>query len=173
MTEPQKNQTKRKEKAVKKNRLVQAFKQAPWRGRVQMAGGFLVGLVIIILVASVYLSISGQAATAGLEAYRLDLKRLDLERQIANTNARIAIVSSAANMEARALELGFQRINPDDALYLTIPGYAGKQTMSVASAPAPANNDQYLVKSIYRESLWDWLFTGINSLSDSVIGSGE
>jgi len=173
MAEPQENKTKRKEKAVKKNRLVQAFKQAPWRGRVQMAGGFLVGLVIIILVASIYLSISGQAATAGLEAYRLDLKRLDLERQIANTNARIAIVSSAANMEARALELGFQRINPEEALYLTIPGYPGKQSMTIASAPSAANNEPYLVKSVYRESLWDWLFTGINSLSDSVIGSSQ
>lgn len=173
MAEPQENKSKRKEKAVKKNRLAQAFKQAPWRGRVQMAGGFLVGLIIIILVASVYLSISGQAATAGLEAYRLDLKRLDLERQIANTNARIAIVSSAANMEARALELGFERINPEEALYLTIPGYAGKQTMLVASAPMSNNSDKLLVKSVYRESLWDWLFTGINSLSDSVIGSGE
>lgn len=173
MTEAQETKTRKKEKAVKKNRLAQAFKQAPWRGRVQVAGGFLVALIVIILVASIYLSISGQAATAGLEAYRLDLKRLDLERQIANANARIAIVTAASNMEARARELGFERIDPGDAVYLTIPGYAGKQTKVVSSAPVPPNTDQFLVKSVYRESLWDWLFTGINSLSDSVIGSGQ
>lgn len=156
-----------------KNRLAQAFKQAPWRNRVQMVGGFLVALVIVIIVASIYLSISGQAATAGLEAYQLDLERLRVEREIANANAQIAVLSSASNMEARALELGFKRINPEDALYLTIPGYPGKQTMVVTSPPGIASNDRLLVKSIYRESLWDWLFTGINSLSETVIGEGK
>ena len=37
-----------------------------------------VALVFVLLVASVYLSISGQAATAGLESYQLDLERLGL-----------------------------------------------------------------------------------------------
>jgi len=173
MAEPQVKKEAPKIKAKKKNRLVQAFKQAPWRGRIQLAGGFLLGLVIIILVASIYLSISGQAATAGLEAYQLDLERLDLEREIANTNARIANLTSAPNMEARALAMGFERIDPADALYITIPGYPGKQTMVVTAPPGLVNTDRLLVKSVYRESLWDWLFTGINSLSDGVIGGGQ
>lgn len=169
-------QEKRSEKIKKagvKTWLAQAFKQAPWRGRVQMIGGFLVALVCVLLVASVYLSISGQAATAGLESYQLDLERLRLEREIANTNAQIAFLSSASNMEARALAMGFERIDPFDALYLTIPGFPGKQTMIVTSPPGINNTDPLLVKSIYRESLWDWLFTGINSLSETVIGGGE
>ena len=160
-------------KAGMKNQLELAFKQAPWRSRVQLAGGFLVALVIVILVASIYLSISGQAATAGLQAYQLDLERLDLEREIANTNSRIADLTSAKNMEARALDMGFKRIDPEDVLYLTIPGYPGKQTMVVTSPPGSKNDDRLLVKSVYRESLWDWLFSGINSLSTTVIGSGE
>jgi hypothetical protein len=173
MVEAQKKSTVRKLKAGMKNRLAQAFKQAPWRNRVQLVGGFLVALVIVILVASIYLSISGQAATAGLKAYQLDLERLRVEREIANANAQIALLSSSSNMEARAKEMGFERINPEDALYLSIPGYPGKQTMIVTSPPGINNTDRLLVKSIYRESLWDWLFTGINSLSETVIGDGK
>jgi len=173
MAEMNGNKVKTKAKAGKQNRLIQAFKQAPWRNRVQLAGGFLVGLIIIILVASVYLSISGQAATAGLEAYQLDLKRLDLEREIANTNAQIALLTSSGSMEARAAELGFERINPEDALYLSIPGYAGRQTMVVTAPPGANPTNRMIVKSVYRESLWDWLFSGINSLSQNVLGGAE
>ena len=173
MVEEQKTKKVKKPKTGMKSRFVQAFRQAPWRGRVQLVGGFLVALVIVLLTASIYLSISGQAATAGLEAYQLDLERLSLEREIANTNSQIALLTSTANMEARAKEMGFQRINPEDALYITIPGYPGKQTMVVTSPPGINTTDRLLVKSIYRESLWDWLFTGINSLSETVIGSGE
>lgn len=173
MAESQDNKSDKHPKSGMKNQLALAFKQAPWRNRVQLAGGFLVALVIVILVASIYLSISGQAAAAGLEAYQLDLERLDLEREIANTNSRIADLTSAANMEARALEMGFKRIDPADALYITIPGYPGKQTMVVTSPPGTVNDDRLLVKSVYRESLWDWLFSGINSLNTTIIGSGE
>lgn len=173
MVEAQKKSSVKKLKAGMKNRLAQAFKQAPWRNRVQMVVGFLMALVIVILVASIYLSISGEAATAGLEAYQLDLERQTVEREIANANAQIALLSSSANMEARAKELGFERINPEDALYISIPGYPGKQTMIVTSPPGVNTTDRLLVKSIYRESLWDWLFTGINSLSETVIGDGK
>jgi hypothetical protein len=45
--------------------------------------------------------------------------------------------------------------------------------MIVTSPPGMNNSERLLVKSIYRESLWDWLFTGINSLSETVIGDGK
>jgi hypothetical protein len=173
MVKAQKTSSDRKQKTGKKNRLALAFKQAPWRNHVQLVGGFLLALVIIILVASIYLSISGEAATAGLEAYQMDLERLRIEREIANTKANIAFLTSASNMEARARAMGFERIDPANTLYLTIPGYPGKQTMVVTSPPGIDHTDRLLVKSIYRESLWDWLFTGINSLSETVIGSGK
>ncbi len=88
--------------------LTQAFKQAPWRNQVQFAGLFLLALVVVILVASVYLSISGRAAAAGLSAYNLNLERQDLERAIADRKAQIAILTSSNVMESRAKELGFE-----------------------------------------------------------------
>jgi len=48
-----------------KNRLLQAYKQAPWRVQLQWIGLFLLGLVLVAGITGLYLNISAQAATAG------------------------------------------------------------------------------------------------------------
>lgn len=173
MAEPRDRANKRKEKAEKRMRLVQAFKQAPWRIHARYVGLFLLTLVVVLVVASIYLSISGMAANAGLDAYRLDLKRLDLEREIAHRKATLALITSAPAMEERALSMGFEKIAPEDAIYLTVPGYTGRGTMVIAPPPGVNDSSRQLVRSIYRESLWDWLFTGINSLGSGILGDGS
>jgi cell division protein FtsL len=173
MTERRERTTRRKDRTRARGQLTQAFKQAPWRLQIRYVGLFLGVLVAVLLIASVYLSISGQAASAGLVAYQMNLERQDLERQIADHKAQIAIQTSAASMEVRAKEMGFQRINPSEAVYVTIPGYAGKQPVVLAPPPGVSESNQVLIKSIYRQSLWDWLFTGINRLSASASGGNE
>lgn len=173
MAEPRERSNKRKEKAEKRNRLIQAFKQAPWRIHARYAGLFLLGLVSVLVVASIYLSISGLAANAGLDAYRLDLKRMELERDIAHRKATLALITAAPAMEERALAMGFEKIDPEDAIYLTVEGYTGRGTMVIAPPPGASETSRQLIKSIYRESLWDWLFTGINSLGVSTPGDGS
>lgn len=156
-----------------KGNLTQAFKQAPWRNQIQFVGLFLLGLVIVVLIASVYLSISGRAAAAGLRAYSYSLQREDLERSIADHKAQIANLTSSAVMEKRAKDAGFQRIDPSQAVYVLVPGYAGRQPVVLAAPPGVSNSTISLVKSIYRQSLWDWMFSGLNRLSDSVGGSNQ
>jgi cell division protein FtsL len=170
MVSPVERARQRKEKTGPRKGIVQAFKQAPWRLQVQTIGLYLLGLVIVIVIASVYLSISGRAAAAGLRAYQMNLQRQDLERQIADRKSQIAILTSSMIMEQRATELGFKRITPDDVIYMEIPGYLGKQSAVLAPPPGVTESAEVAVRSIYRQSLWDWLFSGINNLSDSVIG---
>lgn len=148
----------------------QAFKQAPWRGQVQSAGLFLLGLVVVIVIASIYLSISGRAASAGLGAYRMSVERQTLERQIADRKARIAILTSVTVMEQRAKEMGFERVSSTDPVYVMVPGYPGKQSVVLAAPPGIDESNRSLVLPIYRQSIWDWLFQGINRLSESVGG---
>ncbi|HBF41372.1 MAG TPA: hypothetical protein DDW19_06275 [Anaerolineaceae bacterium] len=148
-----------------------AFRQAPWRVQLQYIGLFLLALVSILVVAGIYLSISGQAAAAGLASYDNDQKRQDLERQIADRKARLALMTSASVMEARAKELGFERIDPSQAVYMEMPGYTGKSPVVLAPPPGIATTVEPVIKSTYRQSLWDWLFRGINQLSASVGGS--
>ncbi|HCS38574.1 MAG: hypothetical protein CVU45_03800 [Chloroflexi bacterium HGW-Chloroflexi-7] len=148
----------------------QAFKQAPWRGQVQSAGLFLLGLVVVIVIASIYLSISGRAASAGLGAYRMNAERQTLERQIADRKAKIAVLTSVTVMEQRAKDMGFERINSTDAVYVMVPGYPGKQAVVLAAPPGIDDSNRSLVLPIYRRSIWDMLFQGINRLSESVGG---
>jgi len=151
--------------------LVQAFKQAPWRKQIQTTGLFLLGLVALVVVASVYLSISGRAATAGLGAYRMNLERQALERQIADRKASIAMLTSSATMEQRAKDLGFKRIDPSQAVYISVPGYTGKKAVVLADPPGIDDAKRSLVLPAYRQSIWDWLFQGINRLSETVGGN--
>lgn len=149
----------------------QAFRQAPWRVQLQYVGVFMLALVSILVIAGIYLSISGQAAAAGLASYANDQKRQDLERQIADRKARLALMTSANVMEARAKELGFERIDPANAVYIEMPGYTGKFAAVLAPPPGISATVEPVIKSTYRQSLWDWLFRGINQLSASVGGS--
>ncbi len=160
----------RRQKTGSRIGIVQAFKQAPWRLQVQTIGLYLLGLVIVLVVASVYLSISGRAAAAGLRSYQMNLERLDIERQIADRKSSIAVLTSATIMEQRATEMGFKRITPEDVVYMEIPGYSGKQSAVLAPPPGITETEQMTLKSTYRQSLWDWLFSGINNLSDAMIG---
>lgn len=155
----------------KKLKFSQAFKQAPWRSQIQFVGLFLLGLVVVLLVAGVYLSISGQAAEAGLETYNLNYERRTLERNIADYKAQLALISSSAVMETRAKSMGFEVANPDNVIYVSVPGYTGRQTAILAPPPGITEAQSAVVKTEYRESLWDWLFQGINRLSSSVGGN--
>ena len=166
----QNDRTTRRRQRVKVNRLSQAFKQAPWRNQIQYAGLFLLSLVIVVVVASIYLSISGRAASAGLQSYSLNLERTTLERQIADRKAKIAVLTSVTVMEQRAKDMGFTRIDPDQAVYIAVPGYTGKQAVVLADPPGIDGVRQSLVLPVYRQSIWDFLFQGINRLSESVGG---
>ena len=163
-------QSRKTERRAKKFNFSQAFKQAPWRTQIQYVGLFLLAMVIVLLVAAVYLTISGQAASAGLTAYNLSSQRRTLERTIADSKAQLAIITSATNMETRAKEMGFESADPENVVYMVVPGYAGRQTAILAPPPGITEDTGPVVKSIYRQSLWDWLFQGINRLSNSVEG---
>jgi len=148
-----------------------AFRQAPWRVQLQYVGLFLLLLIAVVVVAGIYLSISGQAAAAGLDYYNNNQEMQDLERQIADRKARLALMTSASVMEARAKELGFERIDPSHAVYMEVPGFTGKQPAVLAPPPGTLATQEPVIKSSYRQSLWDWLFAGVNQLSASVGGN--
>ena len=162
--------TAKRQRHPETKKLTQAFKQAPWRSQMRIVGLFLLGLVTVLLVASIYLSISGKAATAGLSAYRMYIERQTLERQIADRKAQIAVLTSAASMEQRAKDMGFKRIKPTSAVYIVIPGYTGKQSVVLAAPPGIDESKRSVILPAYRQSIWDWLFQGVNRLSESVGG---
>ncbi len=149
------------------NRTIQAYRQAPWRVQLQWGGIFLLGLVAAVLIAGVYLNISAQAATAGLISKDLDQQKEDTLRTIANMRTQLALLTSQDVMEQRAQVLGFIDASPENTTYMVVPGYAGRQTLVLAPVERTDVIQHTLIKPSYTESLWEWMFQGVLSFSQS------
>ncbi len=143
------------------SRFVQAYRQAPWRTQLQWAGLFLLVLVLLASVASIYLNVSASAAASGREIQRLGDQSDNIQRSIADLQTQLASLTSAENMAKRADAMNFKTADPDKTLYIAIPGYTGRE--SAVMAPPPGPNPvaaQPLIRSSYTQSLSDVLFEG-------------
>ena len=141
-----------------KNSYLQAYRQAPWRQQVQWIGTFMVVLVALAAVAGVYLSLSGRAASTGrrIQVLEYEIDRLSL--QIADTNTRLAQVSSARSLYERLNSLEMAEYDPINALYVKVPGYEAKTTVVLAPAPSvQAGNQNPAILPEFTSSFLDWL----------------
>ncbi|HWQ04598.1 MAG TPA: hypothetical protein VN452_04510 [Longilinea sp.] len=150
--------------------FTQAYQQAPWRLQLQRIGGFLAALVAVVLIAGVYLTISAQTATAGLEIQSLERQRETLDRLIADRRSALAELTSAGLMSQRAADLGFVRPDMSTVIYMVIPGYSGRPSAMIAPPPSSTIFSASVIKQSYRQSLWEWFFQGV--LGNSSTSSG-
>jgi hypothetical protein len=151
------------------HRLVQAYRQAPWRRQIQWIVFVLIVVVGAALVALVYLNISSQTATAGLEIQNMQSGIDELQQEIADQNSKLAWLTSATLMKARAQSMGFEMAMPQNELYIIVPGYQGRSTAVIA----PSNTTslpQSLIRSSYTQSLWEWMFQGIFNINANQAG---
>jgi hypothetical protein len=135
----------------------QAYKNAPWRLQLQMIGGFSLVVVLVALVAGVYLNVTARAATIGREIQGMEATILELQRDNADLENQLGMLTSIRTMQQRAEELGFQPINPAEVLYITAPGYAGRQPATLAPPPGPVQASASNLPPEYTQSLFDWL----------------
>lgn len=156
-----------------KNRILQAYKQAPWRVQLQWIGLFLLGLVLVAAVAGLYLNISAQAATAGRNIQFLESNIDDLNNEIAELTTELAGMTVTSNMKERAEELGFKLIDPKQAVYLEIPGYNPDADLVLAPPRVNIIPQSPVVQSSYKISLWDWFVEKIWNPSNNVLGIEE
>jgi len=148
-------------------RIIQAYKQAPWRVQLQWIGALLLVLVVGMLIAGVYLYLSAEATAAGTEIRTLELEREDLQIRIADLTTQLAFLRSAAFMQGRAESLGFKNAAQEDIIYIEVPGYGGRHVVFLAPPPSNEPVDASIIKPAYRESLWEWLYQGTFSLIES------
>ncbi len=147
------------------NRIIQAYQQAPWRSQLQGVGLFMIILVCLVLAAGLFLGISGQAATAGLELRAMQDQAESLRQNIASIEVNLAYYTSVAKMQERAYELGYKRISPADVLYVVVPGYSGRAPVTLAGKPGDSLLPEPIIKPVYTQSLWDWMFQGLALVS--------
>ena len=72
----------------------------------------------------IYVNVNAEAVVVGREIQDMQLSIEELERSITDKESQIAYITSAVEMERRALEMNFQPVDPGVASFIVIPGYA-------------------------------------------------
>jgi hypothetical protein len=147
------------------NHLVHAYKMAPWRVQRQWIGGFLLALVTLAMVAGLYLDVTARAAIAGREIQDLTALMMVLQHESADLQTELGTLTSTGVMEQRALNLGFRPMEPQEAEYLVVPGYAAPQPAILAALPQPGLSAP-TIPAEYTQSLIEWFDKQIQSLGD-------
>lgn len=145
-------------------RFVQAYRQAPWRIQTQRAALLLIVAILAASVVWVQLSVTVQAAKAGLEIQNMEYDQEELQRQVSHLESVYAGLTAADRMQKRAEELGFGPVQPDAITYVLVPGYVGRQ--SVIKVPPTSNQVEHpLIKPAYTLSLWEWMLDQAEEIS--------
>ncbi len=136
----------------------QTYSQAPWRTQYQLIGLFSLVVVSIAIVAGVYLHVSARAAAVGREIQKMQYEIEAIDLDIESSKSELAMILSTGEMERRAQALGFEPVDPENILYISVPGYVESQSETLAPSPhqrvvtgAPVKPPEYT------ESLFDWL----------------
>ncbi len=137
-------------------RTTQAYAQAPWRKQLQIAVLFLVGLILVAVVAAVYLNITAEAVTMGTDIQNLQGNIEQLKRINEDLQTQLAYLTSDSTMEARAQKMGFHEVQSDQIVYIKVPGYAGRQPVEMAPQAGPAISNAVVLSPEYSQSLLDW-----------------
>jgi cell division protein FtsB len=141
--------------------LIQAYGQAPWRNQLKWIATFLLGVIVIALVAGLYLSISAQAVTMGLEIQKSNREKIVIEQEIANLRNKLGDLNAGPAMLERAKALGYDYVNPSEIEYIRVPGYAGRETASLAPQTPPVEYSEQTINPEYTRSLSEILFQGL------------
>ena len=136
--------------------LVHAYRQAPWRLQRQWLGGFLLGVVAIAMVSSLYLDITAQAAIAGREIQNMTVDTAAVQQGSADLQTRLAELTSDAVMEKRAKDLGYEEVDPTQLQYVVVPGYVAPRPDILVVAP-PLQPSAPSIPPEYTQSLVEWL----------------
>ncbi len=139
-------------------KISQAYSLTPWRKQLQIIGLFLMVLVVFGLMAGVYLNVNAQAANIGRQIQNYHLAIEDLEFRIADKQSQLAFLTSASEMEKRALDLGFRPATSEEILYLQIDGYKERTpTVMASESVSYLTAKPAAISPAFTQSLLDWV----------------
>ena len=137
--------------------LSQAYHQAPWRKQLQYIGLFLMGLIMVALVAGIYLSVTARAATVGRDIQKMNSDIEVTERQIEDLKTALALITSNRVMEERASQLGFHPVTAEEMVFVNTPGYSKPRQISLALPQSQRLPSAPVLSAEYTQSLFEWL----------------
>jgi hypothetical protein len=156
-------------KMVNAGLVVQKIRQAPWKQQRQWVGSFMLGLVLVALVAGIYLNITVRATLAGRQIMMLQSEMTLNHRTISDLETRLASLTSVASMQARAEALGFQPATPAEITYVRVEGYIPRPAVDMSVRGAGSKQNPVILPA-YTESLFDWI---THTLVDSAANQGS
>lgn len=153
--------------------LVHAYRQAPWRIQRQWMGTFLLVVLGVAMVSSLYLDVTAQAAISGREIQGLTSDIITVQHSNGDLQTRLAELTSNEAMQKRALDLGYEPMDTSQIQYVVVPGYAEPQVAIPAVAPA-LRPSAPSVPPEYTQSLVEWFQDALRPAPAlSLAGSGQ
>jgi len=136
--------------------IIHAYKQAPWRVQRQWVGAFLLIVIGVAMVAALYLDVTARATIAGREIQELRFEITTIQRTNADLETQLAKLTSTAEMERRALDLGYRPVQPGELDYVAVPGFMAPEPQILSDAEDVTVQPQSLPFE-YSQSLLEWL----------------
>jgi cell division protein FtsL len=137
------------------SQVIHAHKQAPWRIQRQWIAAFLLILIGAAMIAALYLDVTARAAVTGREIQELRAEITSIQRTNADLETQLANLTSTAEMQRRAIELGYRPVQPGELDYVPVPGFVPPEPeilLAAVDAPPP---DRTLPPE-YTQSLLEW-----------------
>ncbi len=137
--------------------LIQAYQQAPWRKEIQRVGVLASIVVAVAVVAAGYLSVTAAAARAGraVQATQAEIRKLNQTNEHLQT--QLGVLTSARTMQERAADLGFVPVEPEQLVFVQVPGYGGRPQANLAPAPQAGALFGRQLPREYTLSLFEWM----------------
>ena len=135
--------------------IIHAYKQAPWRVQRQWVGAFLLIVIGVAMIAALYLDVTARATIAGREIQELRFEITTIQRSNADLETQLAKLTSTAEMERRALELGYRPVQPGELDYVPVPGFVAPEPQILSEAEDVTVQTQSLPFE-YSQSLLEW-----------------
>jgi cell division protein FtsL len=136
-------------------KLLQAYKEAPWRTQRKWITLFLIATIVLGMVAGIYLTVTSRAVIAGRETQALEESIFTNAHINADLETQLATSLSSNNMKSHAEEMGFQIVNFEEIDYMVIPGYFPPQTGQLGLPRTPKASPK--LNPRYSESLFEWI----------------
>jgi len=135
--------------------IIHAYKQAPWRVQRQYVGAFLLAVIGAAMIAALYLQVTARAARAGREIQETRSQITAIQRANADLETQLANLTSTAEMERRALEMGYRPVKPGELDYVAVSGFVAPEPAILRVAKDVVQYSQPL-PSEYTQSLVEW-----------------
>lgn len=135
--------------------IIHAYKQAPWRIQRQWIGAFLLALIGAAMIAALYLDVTARAAVAGREIQELRFEIATIQRANADLETQLGNLTSTAEMQRRALELGYRPVKPGELDYVPVPGFVVPEP-AILLAAEDALLPVQPIPFEYTQSLLEW-----------------